>query len=126
VVIRILFGTFLIAHGLAHLVGFATAFRLGDAAANYSTSIFGGRIDLGEGGIRAYGIAWLLLAAAFVAVAAGIFTRQGWWPAAAIAVTAASLVFSILGLPLAKIGVGLNVALLVVLAAHSRWDWIPD
>lgn len=125
-VIRVLFGLFLLAHGFAHLVGFATAFRLGDAAANYSTSIFNGRIELGEAGIRAYGVAWLVLAAGFVAVAAGVLTRQDWWPAAAATVTVASLVFSVLGLPLAKIGVALNIALLVVLAAHSRWDVIPD
>ena len=125
-IIRVLFGLFLLAHGVAHIVGFGTAYRWGDLAENYSTSILGGRINLGEGGIRIYGIAWLVIAAAFAAVAVGVITRQDWWPPAAVAVTIVSLVFSVLGLPLAKFGVAINLGLLVLLAAHSRWGVIPD
>lgn len=108
---RWLLAAFLVAHGVAHLVGFVGPWRLSKAVP-YTTTLLGGRLDVGDVGIRALGIAWLLAALGFAGLAVAITLRwPGWLPAAA-AVTAASLVLSALAWPEARVGVFVDLALL--------------
>ena len=50
----------LVAHGVAHLVGFAVPWKLvSTAEVPYRTTILGGMIDIGDTGARALGVVWL-------------------------------------------------------------------
>jgi hypothetical protein len=121
---RILTALFLAAHGVAHLVGFVGAWRLAaPETVPYATTVLAGRVDLGDAGIRALGVLWLLTAAAFWLVAFGEATGREWWLRAAAFVALASLALSVLGWPEARIGVAVNVAILLALAAARRWAW---
>jgi hypothetical protein len=113
--VRILVALLLLAHGVAHGVGFAGAWRLSPQIP-YKTTLLAGRLDAGPTGIRVVGVIWLVLAAAFALTAAGAFARAGWWHPLALGIAAASLVLCVLAVPDAKIGVAVNVVLLVGLA----------
>jgi hypothetical protein len=57
-------------HGIAHLVGFVGSWwpaALRDYV--YKTTVIGGLVDIGDGGIRLVGLAWLAAAIAFITVA---------------------------------------------------------
>jgi hypothetical protein len=122
---RIVLALLLGAHGFAHVVGFLVTWRLVKSTdVPYHTTILNGAVDLGHAGIRLYGVAWLLLAAAFVAVAAGLWLQAPWWYAAGAAAVAASLLFCMLGWPETRIGLLVNILLIglaVMGQALSRW-----
>ena len=45
--------SFLLAHGVAHLVGFVSSWKLATLAElPYKTTVFSGRVDVGDAGIR--------------------------------------------------------------------------
>lgn len=116
--IRFALAALLIAHGVAHIVGFVVPWRLVETPeVPYRTTVLAGMIDLGDAGIRAVGIIWLLTALGFVllgsAVLAG-FSVRAWM----FALLVFSLVLCIAGWPDARIGVAVNVVLLGVLLAR--------
>ena len=110
---------FLAAHGIAHLLGFLSAWRLGEFPdVPYSTWILNGAVDVGDAGIRLVGLLWLVAAAAFVGAAA-LALRPAAVARRAIATAAAgSLVVCTLGLPAAVVGVVIDIVLLGALAAE--------
>jgi hypothetical protein len=60
-------------HGLIHLLGATVYLKLGDVQGlAYKTTVLGGRVDLGAGGIRVFGALWILPAIGFVAAALGL------------------------------------------------------
>ena len=120
---RFLIAAFLLAHGFAHLVGLAGSWQLGSQVP-HKTTLLGGRIDLGEPGIRAFGVVWLLAAIAFTAAAAALLLAQPLWTTLVLAAAAFSLVISVLALPDAHIGVWINVALLALLSLAPRFHWL--
>lgn len=70
----------LLAHGVAHVVGFVVAWRiLTLPEVPYHTTILAGSIEVGTGGIRAVGLAWLVTALAFAAVAVALLLQLAWW-----------------------------------------------
>jgi hypothetical protein len=113
---RFVFASVLAVHGIAHLVGFASTWRLiKNADVPYKTTILSGTVDLGDAGIRLMGIGWFLLALAFLAGAVGAATRAAWAPNFVIGVVLCSLLWSAAAWPEARIGVYLNLALLIAL-----------
>jgi hypothetical protein len=111
-------------HGIAHWVGFAVPWRLVQAdEMPYSTQILGGRVDVGDAGIRVFGVAWLLLGIAFLLVAAAAWVGRPDWPLSALAVVGASFVMCVLGLPAARIGIRVNAVLLVVVLGGRVAGW---
>ncbi|HEY7511021.1 MAG TPA: ABC transporter permease [Vicinamibacteria bacterium] len=120
---RFVLALFLFAHGFAHLPGLAGAWRLGTGVP-HKTTLLGGRLDLGEGGIRAFGVVWLLGALAFIAAAAALALGQPLWTTLALAAAVFSLAISVLALPDAVVGVWVNVALLALLLAGARLGWL--
>ncbi len=66
----------------------------------FRTTILEGTNDVGVPGTRILGVAWLLLALAFAAVAAGLTLRLAWWSQAAYVTIALS--FRALHLGLAR------------------------
>jgi hypothetical protein len=109
-------------HGFAHLVGFAGAWNLSREIA-HKTTILGGRFDAGDAGIRVIGLLWLVAALAFAAAGAAALARAPWWPAAAMGVTAASLVLCAIEWPETRIGLAIDAALIAFLAAGVRGGW---
>jgi hypothetical protein len=106
----------LAAHGIAHLPGFAVAWRLmSSPELPYSTLLLMGRLDVGDAGMRVVGILWLALALTFIALGVTLWMRPSLPAMTALAVTAMSLALSLLQWPAARIGVAVNVLLLVVL-----------
>lgn len=110
------FGVFLLVHGFAHLVGFVVPWRLAELEeAPYATTLLGERVDVGDHGIRAVGAVWLALAIAFAVAAVGLWGGLAWWRPLTLVAASISLAFSVLGWPEAKIGIPVNVAILVAL-----------
>ena len=118
---HIVFALGLFAHGVAHLVGFSAAWALSPAKIPHLTTVVGGRFAIGEAGIRVVGVLWLVAALAFAVLALGAATQAAWWPHATVVVTLASLGLCVLGWPEAKVGVALNLGLLVLAAIVLEW-----
>lgn len=115
---------FLVAHGIAHLPGFAVSWRLlSSPEMPYSTTLLSGRWDAGVAGIRIVGIAWLIIGLAFVAAAIG-YARN--LPLAVMLITSVavtSLVLSVLNWPQARTGVFVNLAVLIMLPPIGQLAW---
>jgi hypothetical protein len=109
---------FLFLHGLAHVVGFASAFRLLPGIP-YKTTVAGGRVDLGEAGIRELGSVWMILALGFAAAAVGLLAHAPWTTSLLVLVTFGSLLLCAVNLPEAKIGLLLDVLILIGMAAMT-------
>lgn len=106
---------FMFLHGVAHVPGFAVPWRLLHSPdLPYRTTIAGGTLDLGDTGIRVYGLLWLLLALAFTGVAAQLLLRAPSFNASLIGVAVASTLLCLLSLPEARIGLAVNAVILAV------------
>jgi len=124
--INVLAAIYLIVHGLIHLIGFVTNFQIAEIEEiTYSTTVLAGRLEIGDVGTRVLGIAWLLVAVAFVISGVAIFFSPPWWWSFTLAVTGVSLVLSILGWPDARFGVLANVVILGFLFIGPRLGWSP-
>jgi len=117
---RVLAGLILLAHGIAHIVGFVVPWRLSKTIP-YDTRILGGRADLGDAGAKVLGVVWLLLAIDFGLIAWGAFTQAPWWGTGALITACVSLLLCIVGWPDARVGAFVNLAIIAVaLAARMR------
>lgn len=107
-------------HGVAHAVGFAAAFQLGDFAdRTVDTTLLWGRFDIGLLATQALGVGWLLLAVAFLACAAMVWRATRHAIGILAVFTVASLAMSVLASPAAIVGVGLNVLIVIGLVVHE-------
>jgi hypothetical protein len=112
---------FLLAHGVAHLVGFVSSWKLATLAElPYKTTVFSGRIEVGDAGIRVMGVLWLLAALAFLVAAIAVATEAGWAVRFILAGVIASLMLCLVGWPDARVGVAVNVGLVLLLAIGAR------
>ena len=117
---RLIIAALMAFHGIAHLAGFAGAWRLAPEGYPYRTTVLGGHVDLGDSGIRVVGVVWLALAIAFVTLSISAVGDAAWWPATALGVAAVSLLLSVMEFPEARLGVLINIVLIAALAA-GRW-----
>lgn len=121
---RILFAALLIAHGIAHLVGFVIPWRLVTSEElPYRTTVLGGTVNLGETGVRLLGVVWLVVGVAFAVVAGGLLLRVSWWYRAALGTVLVSLVLCIAGWPDSRLGIVANAVILGLLIIGARWGW---
>ena len=108
-------------HGVAHVVGFVSSWKLATfAELPYETTIFSDRFDLGETGIRALGVLWLLVAVAFLAVGIAAAAGTEWSRRFLLGVVMASLILCMTAWPDARLGVVVNVGLLLLLVIGGR------
>ncbi len=109
---------FLFAHAVAHLAGTSRAFQV--AADGESLDYLGGAWRVSDPtALRIAGIAWAVVAVAYVTAAAGEWVGwQGWWRFV-VGVTVFSLALTIIALWDSAIGVAINVAILVAWWATS-------
>ncbi|MHB9131663.1 MAG: ABC transporter permease [Armatimonadota bacterium] len=116
---------FFIMHGIAHLPGFLVPWRLMTSPEMpYKTIQLGGRLNVGNTGIRLIGILWLLAALAFVASAVAVVMHVPWWRELTLVTTLFSLLLCVLGWPDSRIGLVVNIAILAFLAASGPLGWI--
>ena len=114
---RIVLAVLMAVHGVAHLVGFAGAWKLVPGGFPYRTTVLGGQVDLGNAGIRAVGLLWLITAVAFVTVAVGAVAGVAWWAPAALAIATVSLLLTVLEFPEAHTGAVIDIAIIMALGA---------
>jgi hypothetical protein len=111
----------LILHGLVHLIGTAVYLKLTDIQDfSYKTTLLGGRVDLGDGGIRAFGVLWFLPAFGFALAAFALLQELDWWRTALRAVTLLSLGLTGLDWNVAFAGAIVNIAILTTLWLGPR------
>ena len=105
-----LLGGALLVHGVAHLVGFVVPWRIVTSPEiPYRTTLLG--VDIGPAGVRAVGIAWLLAAILFVAVAASMLRHAAWPFEAVLTLVGVSVALCVLGLPESRPGLLANAAI---------------
>jgi hypothetical protein len=118
---RLALAVLLVAHGVAHLVGFVSSWKLATLAEHpEKTLVFSGRVDVGDAGIRVMGVLWLLAALAFLVAAFAVATETGWAVRFTLAAVIASLILCVVGWPDARIGVAVNVGLALLIATGGR------
>ena len=100
-------------HGVAHLAG--TSDSITTAADGESVDFLAGAWTLSDPTLlRAAGLVWALVGAAFVFTAAIIWMRRTDWPRVLAAVSALSLVVVVIALWASVVGVVIDLALLAV------------
>ena len=92
--------------------------------ATYRTTVMAGIVDLSETGIRVLGVFWLLTAIAFLALAGAALTQQPVWMPVALTVTLVSLSLSLVAWPESRLGVPVNVLIIVALLLGPRFGLI--
>jgi hypothetical protein len=118
---RFLFAALLVAHGIAHLVGFVASWRLATfAEMPYKTTVLAGQADIGDIGIRVMGGLWLLAALGFVAAAAAVITGTDWATRFTVTLAVASSVLCVIAWPEARIGLAVNLGLMTALLMMGR------
>lgn len=122
---RIVLALLLLGHGVAHLPGFLVAWRLRSfPELPYHTTVLGGTLDVGDGGMRVLGGAWALLAMLVALSAVGVLLRWEGVLAPLPWILAASLAICLLGWPEARLGVLANLVLLGMVLAAARMGWV--
>jgi hypothetical protein len=123
--IRILIAIGFIVHGLVHLLGFVVPWRLVTMAdMPYDTTVLAGKVDLGDAGIRLFGVLWLAATIGFVAAGVGLFALAPWWQWLTLVATLFSTVLCILGWPDTQFGLYINLAILAYLVFGGRLGWL--
>jgi hypothetical protein len=104
-------------HGVIHLIGFVTPWRIATLEGfAYRTTVFNGALDVGDAGARVIGLVWLGLTFGFLAAGYGIWRRTRWAVGLTVVLAVVSLVVCLLGLPEAGAGVAIDVVILAAVA----------
>jgi hypothetical protein len=112
---------------LIHLLGFVVPWRLVKMEdMPYSTTVLAGKANLGDAGIRIFGVLWLVAAIGLVAAGVGLFAMAPWWPGLTLGVTLFSVVLCVLGWPDARFGVLINLVILAYLVFGGVIGWLPQ
>jgi hypothetical protein len=124
--LRFVAGIFFVLHGLVHLLWFVVPWQITTVdGLPYSTTLLAHRIDLGATGIRVIGVLWLVATLVWVAAGLGLIVLAPWWQGLTVAAALFSSVLCILGLPEAKYGLLIKLAILVLLFLNGRYQWLP-
>lgn len=120
------FAVFIMLHGLAHLMATSVYWKLAESPElPYSTSILSGQIDLGETGIRIFGLLWLLVGLLMLMAGISLLRHAGWARRALLSITLISLLLCLLIFEMARIGILINLGILTGLLLDSRQSKQP-
>lgn len=108
---------FVFTHGLVHLIGVVVYWQLAEVEEfpPYKTTLFNGRWEIGDIGMRIYGLLWLIATLGFVVAAVGMVIQQDWWIPMLFGTSIFSLVVNALDWEWAKYGVILDILILAVM-----------
>ena len=124
---RVVLALLFVFHGIAHLPGFLVPWKIVHSAdVPYTTTVLGGAVDLGPVGMRALSAFWVLATLGFVMTGIATFRDDPGWVTLALGVTTFSLILTLLGWPLSRIGAVLNLVLLAFLLLGARLGWSPS
>lgn len=103
----------LVAHGLVHLLGTVVYFELVELAElGYKTTLLGGAVDVGDAGIRIFGLLCAVATVGFVAAAGAMLAGWNRWRELLIGVALFSLALTTLDWTVASAGAVLNLVIL--------------
>jgi len=124
---NIVLAVVLAVHSLIHLFGFVVAWKLVELKdMPYKTTILAGRWDVGDAGVRLFGVLWVAVAIAFIVVVIGLVMNQSWWHTLAIGVALASLIICALHWPEAQFGAYVNVVILAFILVGPQVGWLSS
>ena len=124
--VRIIVSVIFALHGLIHLFGFVAFLKIVETKdIQYRTTIFAGKVDVGDFGIKIVGILWLLAAVGFVIAAVGVFGLSDWWQSVTLYVTIFSLIITITGIPDSVFGAVTNIIILAYLFLAPKLSFLP-
>jgi hypothetical protein len=113
---RFILSIVMLLHGVAHLPGLVTAWRLRPLPDfPYHTVLLRGRVDVGDAGMRVVGTLWLAAAVGFGVAATGAFLGDPRWIPVAVVTALLSSVLCVLEWPLARVGLWVNLVILSAL-----------
>lgn len=122
---KIVIAIFLVLHGIAHIVGFVVPWKIAKMDdMPYKTTLFFGKINAGDVGIRIIGIIWLLIALTYFYSGWITYQYLDYWMDFTLIITVISLFFCILALPDSHIGIYINVALIVLYYLNINYNWL--
>jgi hypothetical protein len=114
--INIIFIFVLLAHAIAHLPGFISAYKIAELKElPYSTKIFFKKVEIGELGVKIYGLIWLILSIIFLIAVILLLLSRPVFKDTVLVASSLSLLISVAGLPETKFGVIINILLIVYL-----------
>lgn len=126
-IIQIILAAAVAIHGLIHMLGFAAYWPLAKIAElPYKTSLLGGRLELGAGGMRLYSLLWLLPALGFLVAGIALAARWPFWAPLMLASVLLSIVLCILDWGAAFRGAWIDVAILLILGVVFGLRIQPD
>lgn len=122
---KIALAVLLVVHAVAHLVGFTVPWGLTVLEEMpYRTTLLGGRVDVGDAGIRLVGALWLVMSVAFGIAAIAVLTGVEWWSRLTLWAVILSLLMCVIGWPDSRFGLLVNLLILVVLLVGIRYGWL--
>ncbi len=122
---KIIAALILIGHGLIHLMGTTVYMKLGEISGfNYKTTLLNGRWDLGADGIRFFGALWIFPAVGFVVIGMALLLGLRWWQSMLVPVTLFSTLLTDLDWSIAFAGLGVNIAILLLVWWSPRNSWL--
>ncbi len=124
---KIALGIFLLMHSIAHLAGFVVPWQLmNNTEMPYKTTLFAGHWDVGDVGIRVIGVLWLAVALAFAWAGMSVMRMTQGWESITFYVALASLALCIVSWPEARIGVFVNLVVLLMLVFHNNINLLAE
>lgn len=107
-------------HGMVHLLGTAVYLELADIAEfPYKTTLLGSAVNVGDMGMRVFGVLWAVAAIGFVAAAGVLVTNWEHWPLLVGAVAVFSLTLTVLDYTVAYAGIVVNLGIVsIVVYSH--------
>ena len=127
---RAVFAVFLLLHGLAHVVGFLVPWRLVPTSPTATpppmNRLLGGRLILNDISARTLGILWLVAGLTFAVIAISWWRQQPWAGGALFGIVLVSLALTAIWWPAARIGLAINIAILLGLGASLYFSYRDD
>jgi len=103
-------------HGLIHLMGFTAYWPLAIIQdLPYKTTLLGGKLDLGGGGMQIFSLLWLLAAVGYLVAAISLLLGKSFWAPLMLASALLSLVLCVLDWGVAYRGALIDLVILLVL-----------
>lgn len=107
-------------HGLVHFLGPVAYFEIATLSElPYKTTLLDGAVDVGDTGIRLFGLLWVVAGVGFLASAWAVGTGWEHWEALLLAVTIVSLVLTGLDWTVAYAGLMVDLGILAALGYQT-------